>query len=761
MNKLYFCGAAAIGLLALASCSQEEITGGGNDGATLFQIQLPDNLATRASFGEGTTATNLYVAIYKAGETTPLLTNVNGEVDGLTVNNFAGSLTTTVSAQLVKNESYDLVFWAESGDAKGSAGYTFDVDAQSISVDYNDMANFTESRDAFCKTLKGFVSKGEINQTVVLTRPFAQINIGTDDLSAYLVAAGNVSSQTFGMTVSGVANTLSLSGATPTVSTSSDFNGEVTVTPVALPSDDITEDFPVSGYKYLDMGYFLVGDENAAKTNLNVTLTVGGADFQTYASVPAQMNYRTNIYGSLLTNKENFNVEIDPIFNGEHNVPTGDWSETNGEVPVPVDNVYSVSTPEQLAAIAKAINGGSQDFDGKTIKLTADIDLGARKWTPIGTSAYPLKANFDGGGYTISNLYVDTPSQAGLIAYGWREVSNLTVENAVIKSNHWAGVIMGYCTDHANRGFNNITVRNSTVTLTPNYSGSAWDNGDKGGAIIGYYAAQNSGVGITDCTIENVEITAYRDAGGVAGYSDAPVSNCSVTNSTITLDGTNAYDGVYTTVAPIVGRGNTANNTNNTYSGITTGYTNFSGVTFAAALNALADNTLSVTNCNVPNVAVNTAANSTIIFDGNTFTAPSTQPDGNNNVARFDIFVNAAAADYTLNITNNDFKSAWSHAIYVQGNNRNATSITVTGNKFADWGKKETATDATAKSGCIKLYNIPNYSPATVESFAALPAAGQAFVRAFFAGGNTWTIPSGAAYTVVNMSNVCFTQSPE
>ena len=536
MNKLYFCGTAAIGLLALASCSQEEITGGGNDGATLFQIQLPDNLATRASFGEGTTATNLYVAIYKAGETTPLLTNVNGEVDGLTVNNFAGSLTTTVSAQLVKNESYDLVFWAESGDAKGSAGYTFDVDAQSISVDYNDMANFTESRDAFCKTLKGFVSKGEINQTVVLTRPFAQINIGTDDLSAYLVAAGNVSSQTFGMTVSGVANTLSLSGATPTVSTSSDFNGEVTVTPVALPSDDITEDFPVSGYKYLDMGYFLVGDENAAKTNLNVTLTVGGADFQTYASVPAQMNYRTNIYGSLLTNKENFNVEIDPIFNTpDYDVPV--W---NGEVEEPVidetNKSVAITKAAELAGIAKLVNAGTNTFEGYTVTLENDLDLGGAAWTPIGTVSAGNTGNdgttrfagtFDGKGHTIYNLTATSTganASAGLFGRLNGYVKNLNLVDVNITSNHWGGAIAGYLyintwyADAPKAGIENCTVNGGSITSTCTYIGGEWDNGDKVGGIVGY--ACDGNITISGNTAENLTVTGYRNLGGVAGYID-------------------------------------------------------------------------------------------------------------------------------------------------------------------------------------------------------------------------------------------------
>lgn len=94
-------------------------------------------------------------------------------------------------------------------------------------------------------------------------------------------------------------------------------------------SSATTFEASVTGLSYLAMGYVLPG-EGLMEVNLNVD---GDADFATYTSVPSQMNYRTNIYGALLTNPEVFNVEIAPAFAGNNNVIDGAVVEmNNGQV---------------------------------------------------------------------------------------------------------------------------------------------------------------------------------------------------------------------------------------------------------------------------------------------------------------------------------------------------------------------------------------------------------------------------------------------
>lgn len=97
------------------------------------------------------------------------------------------------------------------------------------------------------------------------------------------------------------------------------------------------------------------------------------------------------------------------------------------------DKPYEISTAEQLAGLAQLVNGGT-NFSGKTIKLTADIDLGNRAWTPIGDDGWIFGGTFDGQGHTIVGLYINNSSQnQGLFGYVDRSaiVQNLIVTGSV------------------------------------------------------------------------------------------------------------------------------------------------------------------------------------------------------------------------------------------------------------------------------------------------------------------------------------------
>ena len=100
---------------------------------------------------------------------------------------------------------------------------------------------------------------------------------------------------------------------------------------------------------------------------------------------------------------------------------------------------------------ANEVNSGANYFEGKTIKLGADIDLNNAEWTPIG-SAYKdhgFMGNFDGNGKIIKNLKITalTPD-ADQYVYGGlfgvtegvdkdnqNYIKNLTIENVNIDLN--------------------------------------------------------------------------------------------------------------------------------------------------------------------------------------------------------------------------------------------------------------------------------------------------------------------------------------
>ena len=65
---------------------------------------------------------------------------------------------------------------------------------------------------------------------------------------------------------------------------------------------------------------------------------------------------------------------------------------------------YLIQTPEQLARMAFLINGDSYDsYNTLYYKLTADIDLSGKLWTPIGLN-HIFQGNFNGNGYVINGM---------------------------------------------------------------------------------------------------------------------------------------------------------------------------------------------------------------------------------------------------------------------------------------------------------------------------------------------------------------------
>ena len=322
----------AAAALLVTSCNDEMDNGlkTGDEGTVTFTAQLPSEMGTRA-FADGLTAKHLQYAVYEAGQSTPLKvfgdeTTVVGEAEMV-------NLKKSVTLKLTSGKSYDVIFWA---DATTDSPYTFNPASQEVSVDYSKVNNNSDNCDAFFKKETITVS-GNQSVDVKLTRPFAQVNIGTDDFDA-AKASGLEVTQT--EVVAKAFATLNL--ATGEVSDEADR----TFTMKAIPTASDGE-FPVAGgYKYLSMDYLLVG---ADKATVDVAFNYGGPQNRTFTNVPVQRNYRTNIYGSLLTNTTDFNVVIEPAFSGEF-----------------AHEVVSVSTFAALKAAATA---------GGDVKLESAIDF--------------------------------------------------------------------------------------------------------------------------------------------------------------------------------------------------------------------------------------------------------------------------------------------------------------------------------------------------------------------------------------------------
>ena len=234
---------------------------------------------------------------------------------------------------------------------------------------------------------------------------------------------------------------------------------------------------------------------------------------------------------------------------------------------------YLISTAAELAGLSYLVYSGTTDpqysqyisgdyyFTGAYFKQTANIDLSAHYWQPIGirydrkgTSTYRFFSGYyDGAGYTISG--VKTPagddsaySYQGLFGYvrgqsstNKAEIKNVGVINSNIQGYQYVGGIVG-------DGYYYLTITNCYNTA------SVTGLDDHVGGIVGD-ALYSS---ITNC-YNTGSVTGSYYVGGVVGYAyPSTITNC---YNTGTVTGSGSY------VGGIVGNGSNTTIANCYYGG--------------------------------------------------------------------------------------------------------------------------------------------------------------------------------------------------
>jgi len=416
----------AAAALLVTSCNDEMDNGlkTGDEGTVTLTAQLPSEMGTRA-FADGLTAKHLQYAVYEAGQSTPLKvfgdeTTVVGEAE---MNN----LKQTVSLKLTTGKTYDVIFWAADNSAKKP--YTFDPLTQTVKIKYTNVYSNNDICDAFFKKETITVS-GNQNVDVKLTRPFAQVNIGTDDFDAATIAGLNLTQTQVKATAGDILN----------LATGKMEGTEATRTfkMKAIPTADDGA-FPVAGYKYLLMAYIPISD---TKETVDMTFGYNGkSTFRSFTNVPLQRNYRTNIYGSLLTNSVDFNVVIEPAFSGEfaHEVVS---ASTFAALKAAVANGQSVDAEKTLVLSggqSETLNLGDLSISNKN-NIWSDSDwslLSVRENSSltITSGAYIAKANDcyavdvqDGGHLVIEDGHFNGNVHAVYVLEGVAEIKGGTFE---------------------------------------------------------------------------------------------------------------------------------------------------------------------------------------------------------------------------------------------------------------------------------------------------------------------------------------------
>lgn len=527
MKKLIFSSLILGSALALASCSADEPGMVKNDGPVTLTVQLPGELATR--FADGSEVNLLYYTVFQNGNA--LVTDVLEWV------NPANPL--RVSLDLIPTQEYDVVFFACSSDitttlADGkvlSTGYGYNPETAELRVNYEAIAVNNEDFDAFY-TKATVSTTTDTTNPIELKRPFAQVNIGTNDLNKKIVTAYGLAnySTTFNIKPENLASGLSLldGNYTPaTAKTGSDYAVTLTVDGLSRLSDK----FPVENYDYLDMVYLLVNDGGAqallnAEFNVNIKDSEDPIQTIDLSSLPAKANYQTNVYGSLLTQSKDFSVALSADFDGIANVDAWDGETyttyTNDDFRTNAPDIQ-IDSAADLAGFVKFCSNKDSEFHCcPKIFLNTDIDFKNLPIEGLGTKQiYDLK--FEGNNHYIYNLNINNANEyTGLfptIVNG--NIQNLNFVGANVTSTKRAGVL---CGNAQNITLNNINVYNSTV------------NGDKKVAAVIGYCQGASLVTFKNVNVKNITLNAKNgQAAALTGYVSYGVfTDCTATDVKIT-----------------------------------------------------------------------------------------------------------------------------------------------------------------------------------------------------------------------------------
>ena len=601
MKKLIYCAAALATALFAGSCQQEMLDTTATETTVTYTVALPD--AQTKAIGDAATVDELIYEVWKTE--TADERDLTGKFDdgkakatrlyqdrtALVQRN--GKTCAVVTFNLVQDQEYTILFWAQ----KAGTG-VYDTDeltdvhyAKGCEPGSSEYFSNQENYAAFYAA--AFVSDVDSkSRNVTLKRPFAQLNIATKNTVKDYTVKMNSSR----VVVSSVATHFNVAQnllERPAVGgpVSFDFKtADVPTDPAKITVNDQV-------YDYVAMNYVFASGTAIVSYEINTTLyshsdqgvETAAQIKHTVPNVPLKENYRTNIVGNLLSSTTEYYIEIDDSWYDKPGDGTEVevWDGLYAQEPYynEAKGQYEISLASELAWLAKAVNGTlverganvtkstgyvpAQTFAGKKFVLTQDIDLshdvdlegnvidyGPALWTPIGVKVgHPFEGTFDGQRFTIKNLNVDMDKivenqrniQSDLIVkandgaglFGSCKnatVKNVTIKNATVKGHYKAAAVVA----DANCTYvDNCHVEDATIISTPYNK----DDANNAGAIVGYLAGEVAWAKVTDCSVKNSNITAYRDVAAVVGRTNqkTQVLRNTVTNVEVVADQTPAY----------------------------------------------------------------------------------------------------------------------------------------------------------------------------------------------------------------------------
>lgn len=530
MNKKLFLGMfAAAGMLFATSCSNDELetVQSGNEAQVTFSLGLENGIDSRA-ISDGTGAKKLVYAVYNASGDL-IKTIKNADTNGQFVDNdaFDANLKENVTLTLAKGQQYTVAFWAQNPSC--TAYKTTDL--ENVTVNYNGLNN-DETRDAFFKA-ETFTVTGNATIPVVLKRPFAQINVGVYQTDWDAAVASEIKIEKSKVTIAKAATSINL--------LTGEVDGEETVEYglATIPTQKLAVDLDKNGtkedYVYLSMSYILANDATtgSAKTtleDLDFTFTPESGNDITYndikfddglTAVPVQRNWRTNIIGQILTGNIDFNITIDPIYDGEYNNGTAQPVNINGVYYATIqDAVNAVQTGEVIKVATGTYTEVINVTNGKTFTIEAagpDVVIAGLNQQTNGAQASTVTVKgitFDNSKAT-TGWFTGTSPNMYVCVGAWG--GDLTFENCKFivdgSSKKETGVMTWWTTGLTKLTFTNCTFDGKDANAT----------NARAMQIYG-----NVNLTVTGCTFntqKDYTLKYVGDSGNVATFSNNTVNN--------------------------------------------------------------------------------------------------------------------------------------------------------------------------------------------------------------------------------------------
>ncbi len=241
------------------------------------------------------------------------------------------------------------------------------------------------------------------------------------------------------------------------------------------------------------------------------------------------------------------------------------WDGTSAKQPSgsgTEDDPYKIGTAAELSWLRDTVNANKSSTYSHHAVLTADIDLGYRPWTPIGTnkdSTYQggFRCTLDGDGHTISGLSVTEPIKgrigststpcgyAGLFGYTSSAViKDLTVEGEIALTDATTVYAGGIAGSFHGTMENCVSRVHISVALTGSYRNSS---------AVGGLVGRLRGTALTGCRFEGAaQVNSgtgsnYLEGGlgGIAGVCDssAVLTRC-VNTGAVTADRATGVGGI-------------------------------------------------------------------------------------------------------------------------------------------------------------------------------------------------------------------------